>query len=163
MAEHRGYGPRALAALLPKAAEPAARRRGFSAVEIVTRWTEIVGPALAAESMPEQLSFPRGARAGGTLGIVASGSVSLEIQHLEPVILERINTYFGYAAVARIALIQGQVRSPRRRPAARAPAPPDASRQREIESSTEAIERDELRAALRRLGRAVDGARTGPK
>ena len=110
MAEYRGRGPRALAAVLPKVAEPAVRKRGFSAVEIITGWAEIAGPALAADSMPEQLVFPRGARTGGTLHVVASGAVSLEIQHMAPVIVERINTYFGYAAVARIALIQGQAR-----------------------------------------------------
>jgi hypothetical protein len=161
--EKRGHGPRALAALLPRVAEPAARKRGFSAVEIVTRWAEIVGPALAADSMPEQLTFPRGARAGGTLQVVASGAVSLEIQHLAPAIVERINTYFGYAAVARIALIQGQVRRAQPPAATPEPAPLDEARRREIESSTAGIEQDGLRRALRRLGHAVGAAGIGAK
>lgn len=159
MSANRGRGPRALAAVLPKVAEPALRRRGFSAVEIMTRWGDIVGPAMAAESMPEQLTFPRGARTGGTLNVVASGAVSLEIQHMEPMILERINTYFGYGAVARIALIQGQVRPEAdTRTAAAPPAALDANRRREIESSIRDIEVDELRLALRRLGIAVGTA-----
>ncbi len=163
MTEKRGHGPRALAALLPKIAEPAVRKRGFSAVEIVTRWTEIVGPALARDSAPEQLAFPRGARAGGTLSIVASGAVSLKLQHLEPVIVERINTFFGYAAVARIALIQGQVQRAERPETRPSPLPIDEGRVREIESNTAHIERDELRLALRRLGNAVSSARSGTK
>jgi hypothetical protein len=43
------------------------------------------------------------------------------------------------------------------------PAPLDDARRREIESSTRDIQLDELRLALRRLGRAVDAARTGVK
>ncbi len=102
-----GKGPRALAIVLPKVAEAALRKRGFSAVEIITNWREIVGPELADEASPDRLAFPRGARSQGTLHVTAPGAVALEIQHLEPLIIERINTYFGYGAVCRIAVTQG--------------------------------------------------------
>jgi len=165
MAAQRAHGPRALAALLPKVAAPALRRRGFSAVEIVTNWAEIVGPALAGESAPERLSFAHGARSGGTLHVRASGSIALEMQHLAPIIVERINTCFGYAAVARLALVQGPVRvlpadAPRRDPP---PPPLDADRLGRIESSTSDIQPEELRDALRRLGISVGTARSGSK
>ena len=164
MAAQRAHGPRALAALLPKVAAPALRRRGFSAVEIVTTWAEIVGPALAGESAPERLSFAHGARSGGTLHVRASGSIALEMQHLAPIIVERINTCFGYAAVARIALVQGPVEARRRTVRRRPPPPPlDADRLRAIESSTSDIGSEPLRAALRRLGTAVGTARSRPK
>jgi hypothetical protein len=164
-ANRSGHGPRALAALLPKVAAPALRRRGFSAVEIVTNWTEIVGPALARETAPERLSFPQGARSGGTLHVRASGPIALELQHLAPVVIERINICFGYAAVARIAMIQAPV--PVRSGAARgraSPAPPlDTGRLRKIESSTSGIGPEPLRHALRQLGKAVETAWNRPK
>jgi hypothetical protein len=165
MTAKRAHGPRALAALLPKVAAPALRRRGFTAVEIVTNWTEIVGPVLAQETAPERLSFPQGARSGGTLHVRASGSIALELQHLAPVIVERINICFGYAAVARIALIQAP--GPARPDVARRQAPPapplDADRLRKIESSTGDIGPEPLRHALRQLGKAVETAWNRPK
>ena len=175
MTVKRAHGPRALAALLPRVAAPALRRRGFSAVEIVTNWAAIVGPVLAAETAPERLSFPparpqpprrgegpRGAR-GGTLHVRAAGPIALEIQHLAPVIVERINICFGYPAVDRLVLIQGPVRraaAPSRKPPAQ---PLNERRLREIESSTGAIGPGPLRDALRRLGRAVGTAAGRPE
>jgi len=147
-----GKGPRALAALPAKIAEPAVRRQGFSAIEVVTRWPEIVGESLAESCTPERISYPRGARMDGTLHVSASGAMALELQHMEPVLIERINNFCGYRAVGKIAIKQAQpVR--RRKPAARRlPAPPDAARLAQIESQTEKISDDELRKALTRLG-----------
>ena len=152
--------PRAIAAVLPKVAEPALRKRGFSAVEIITNWSEIVGPELAQDTSPDRLAFPRGARNQGTLHVTAPGAVALEIQHLEPIIVERINTYFGYGAVNRIALTQGavhkkpksKIRTPEK------PRPVNPARQAEIETRTQDIESDVLRDALRELGQSVAAA-----
>lgn len=147
-------GPRALAALLPKVAGPALRRRGFAAVELVARWPEIAGATLARDSTPERLSFPGSARTGGTLRVRASGSMALELQHLEPLILEKINFYFGYNAVERITIVQGP---PRKAPPP--PPPPPApltpAEAIEIESQTATIGQEQLRGALNRLGKAV--------
>ena len=59
----RRHGLRALAAALPAIAGKAFGRRGFAEAGIITDWAAIVGPALAAESLPVKLSFPRGQRA----------------------------------------------------------------------------------------------------
>jgi len=152
-----GKGPRALAAVLPKVAEAALRKRGFSAVEIITNWREIIGPELADETSPDRLTFPRGARSQGTLHVTAPGAVALEIQHLEPLIIERINTYFGYGAVCRIALTQGPAR---KRPGVKKkapanPRPVNAIRRAEIDASTSDISSEQLRDALRELGKSV--------
>jgi hypothetical protein len=139
------------------------RRRGFASVEIVTGWPSIVGTALAAESSPERLSFPPGKRLDGTLHVRASGPLALEIQHLEPVILDRINTYFGYRAVARITLAQGPRPARRDAPAPPAPRPPDPARRAAVEQQTRDIGDAELRGALNRLGEAVDPGKPGKR
>ena len=77
----KSKGPRALAAVLPKIAEPALRKRGFAAAEIVTHWLSILGPTLTRECIPERLSYPKNDRAERILFIRASGSAALEIQH----------------------------------------------------------------------------------
>lgn len=146
--------------MLPKAAEPALRKRGFSAVEIITNWREIVGPDLADDASPDRLTFPRDARSQGTLQVAAHGAVALEIQHLEPLIIERINTYFGYGAVCRIALTQGTARHrpPSEPKSAMAPKPVNSIQKAEIEAKTRHISPEGLRSALRGLGESIEAA-----
>lgn len=161
--ERRGRGTRALAALLPKIAAPAVRRRGFSAAEIVTRWDAIVGPALAVDCVPERISFAHGARMDGTLHILAFGPLALELQHMEPVLVERINTFCGYRAIARIAIKQTARRPRRTRAVRQPPSAPDLARIADIESRTGTIGDEALRTALNRLGAAVSAGKSSAK
>ena len=161
--QHGGKGPRALGALLPKIAEPAVRKRGVTAVGLGTRRDETVGAALAADCSPERISFPQGARMDGTLNIVASGSMALELQHMEPVLVERLNNFCGFRAVARIAIKQASHRV-RKRAVARPALPPlDAAKSAMIESRTGKIADENLRNALNRLGGALEIHRNAPK
>ena len=109
---------------------------------------------LAAETRPINLSFPRGARVDGTLQIRVTSAFSTELQHLAPLVIERINRYFGYGAVQRLVLSQGPViRPPRNK---RRPLPdPGPEAVRRLETRVAAIEDEELRAALAGLGRQV--------
>jgi len=152
---NRRSGMRALAAMLPRVAGTALRRRGFTEAKVVTDWGEIIGAELARQTMPERLSFPHGAESGGTLRIRASGPLALELQHLEPLVIDRINRYFGYPAVARLAFVQAPPAAAERRP--KTPALPamtaeDATR---LTDTLADIEDEALRAALQRLGRSV--------
>jgi hypothetical protein len=142
--------------MVPRVASPALRRRGFAEARVVTDWPDIIGPELARETMPERLTFPRGAEGGGgTLRIRASGPLALELQHLEPLVLERINRYFGFAAVARLAFVQAPVIHTPRRPTRVAPPALSAEESQRLGTALENIESESLRAALARLGRAV--------
>lgn len=106
---------RAVADIVPAVGGKAFRRFGFTQAALVGRWAEIVGEQYAAHSAPDSLSFPPGKRAGGTLGIVCAGPFAITLQHVEPQIIERVNRFFGYAAVARIALKHGDLPKRRRR------------------------------------------------
>ena len=113
----RGGGLRRLPDLLGKVLDPASRRRGLAEVGVLTDWPSIVGADLAARCQPVKLTGS-GER-GGTLHVHVAGAAALELQHSEPQLLERINGYFGYRAVARLRLIQAPLARPRR---ARPPA-----------------------------------------
>lgn len=81
--------------------------RGFITVDILTKWPEIAGEEIACFSWPECIDFKRGEKNNGTLFLnVVSGACALELQHREKFILDKVNTYFGYAAVARLKIIQ---------------------------------------------------------
>jgi len=153
--DRRGHGATALARLLPRIAGKALRRRGFVETAVVTRWADIVGDALARDAAPERIRFPRGRHAGGVLHVRVDGASALELQHQAPVIVERVNAFFGYPAVARLALVQAPL-PPRDEPAPRrVPAALDAGSEAALAGEVDGVADDGLRAALLRLGRAI--------
>ncbi len=155
----REFGsPRAIGALTAKLVAKPLGKRGFAAASLVAGWPAIVGETLASGTLPLRVAFARGARTQGVLHLrVASGALALQLQHLEPLILERVNVHFGHAAVSRLALTQGPVpRRAVRRPAA---PPPEAPLDAALAQRIEAVPDAELRDALAGLGRLLAGAR----
>lgn len=106
----RRHQIRSIGAAVEKITRPLFGARGFGAASIVTQWEAIVGPVIARATLPERIAYRAGERAQGTLHLrVASAGLALELQHLEPQLIERINSHFGYRAVARVRLVQGPV------------------------------------------------------
>lgn len=131
----------------------ALRAKGFAQVEVVKRWREIVGPELAKASVPLRLRFPKGERLDGTLVVRVEGAFAPLLAHRQHHIVERVNSHFGYSAVARLALEQGPViRKPRPIQLKRALTPEEQER---IDALVGEDGESEVRAALRRLGHAV--------
>lgn len=150
-----------LAVTLPKVTRRTLGRHGLAEGGLVTDWVAIVGATIAERSLPLRLSFTGGERREGTLHVRVSGALALELQHLEPQILERINGYFGYRAVGRLRIHQGPVPNlpePRRPPMAATSAEAEA----EIGSQIAAVEDEALREALRSLGRGLRSVRRRP-
>ena len=145
-------GLRAVATSVDKIVRPIWRKRGLAETSLVADWPAIVGPDLANQSHPQRLVRRRG-DSDGTLHLVVAGPLALELQHLAPQVIERINTYFGYRAVARISLHQGPIkRPPRPTPAPRElPEPPGLAERLVF------VEDPDLRRALHGLGRAILG------
>lgn len=155
----RGGPARAVADLLPAVGGAAFKRYGFVQAGIVTRWAEIVGRQYAGVSTPESIRFPPGRKAEGVLTVTVKGAHAAMMQHIAPEIVERVNRFFGYAAVARLTLKQGMV-APRGSRAAprslRSIAPPAA-----LGPGLRAIADPELRAVLSALAAGV-AATHGP-
>ena len=155
----RSGGVRPIAASVPKIAAKAIGRRGFAEASLITDWDTVVGPELAAASQPVKLGFPPGERANGTLHIRVQGGVATELQHLEPLVVERINGHFGYGAVARLKLIHAPIGRRPPRKAERTPPAVDAAGRERLDSLLADVEDPEIRRALERLGgRLLDRA-----
>ena len=131
-------------------------KQGFAARELVTRWAQIAGPEIAAHAEPLKMQWPRPVEGQpqepATLVLRVEGPAALEIQHKSDVILERVNRFFGWSAVGRLALRQAPL-SRRDRPAP--PRPPDAKAVDDVAQTLSAVEDEELRAALARLGASI--------
>lgn len=146
-------GPSKVSDLLGGAAGAAFRRYGFAEARLVTHWRALVGESLGTRTLPIRMRFPQGQRQGATLYIRAGGPAALEVQHLAPQIIERINGFFGYGAVAALRLEQGPVEG-----LSRPPCPPATSASVD-DPALEAIADERLRRALARLQAALRARR----
>lgn len=155
-APRRGHG-RALADLLPEIGGAAFRKFGFVQSSIIGRWPEIVGARFAAASMPESLRFPRGQKQDGTLHLIVKPAYGPMMQHVVPEIIERVNRFFGYRAVARVKLRHGAVTPPADGRPAKAP-PSLKPIPLELGDSLRDIGDPELRTVLESLARSLSNS-----
>ena len=84
------------------------RRFGFVQSAIVSRWSEIVGERYAKVSSPESIRFPAGRKTNGALTLLVEGAHGPLLQHLSPLIIERVNRFFGHQAIDRVVFRQGK-------------------------------------------------------
>ena len=99
----RGNGPKLLLHGIDEAIVPSCRKHNFAQRSIMSEWSYIVGSRLASISIPISLNFSRYDDRGGVLICgLANASHTLLLQMQGGIIIERINTYFGYKAVDKI-------------------------------------------------------------
>lgn len=144
--------PRAISRTLAKVTRPVLEKRGAAFAALVAGWPDIVGARFADDTALERLAQPRGG-GPGVLHLRVTPALALELQHLAPQLIERINAFLGHRAVERLAFVQRPmaIRPPRR------PGPdrPDALRLRAAESAAAAIDDPELRQIMTRFGSRV--------
>jgi hypothetical protein len=148
--EVRG-GFRAVGVAVSKLATPIVAGRGSGIlVRLKAEWAAIVGPDWA------EVTWPTGLGRDGVLKLRAASGAALELQHRAPLMIERINLFFGRSVITRLALVQGPLPlapvlpAPLIRPLA--PREADA-----LDEKLSEVGDSELRAALAKLGKAVSG------
>ncbi|MCZ8316590.1 DciA family protein [Phreatobacter sp.] len=156
----RPRGPRPLADIAAAPIGEALKQAGFAATEVVTRWDEIVGEDLARRSAPVKIAWPRrpadhAEPEPGTLHVRVEAPFALEIQHLTPVIVERVNAFMGWRCVAAVRLTQIPLQA-KRKPKAEPRQPADEAR---LGAVAAGFEDPALKEVILRFGRAVGGAR----
>jgi hypothetical protein len=156
-------GAKAVGAFAARVTAKAFEDHGLSHATLLADWPAIAGNELAQFTQPERLVWPRRAEAapdgpgtkhasqGATLVLRVEGPRAIEIQHIAPQLIERLNTYLGFGAIARIRIEQ----APLSAPANENPKPggfEEAGAAYLADDLTE-IDDEGLRAALARLGR----------
>jgi hypothetical protein len=173
MAPPRSYrtpykGPKtfALADLTAKAMDPVLAKQGFGAADIILNWEDIVGERLARYCEPVKLQWPArpakgepgtGERGMGqepaSLVVRVEGGFAIELQHVSPLVIERVNSHLGWRCIGRLLLRQGPIGhsrpAPRRKPIDDPAARAEAARQ------SAGVEDEALRSALTRLGSRI--------
>jgi hypothetical protein len=152
-ASERRPGFRAAGASLQRVVGPIVARHGGGVLaRLKSEWATIVGPELAAYTWPESLGRD------GALKLRVASVKALELQHRAPLVIERINLFFGRAAVTRLSLTQAPL------PLAPPPAPHQAGRTlaageaAALDRQLADVASPELREALDRLGRRIIAA-----
>ena len=151
---------RALSEIVPEIGGAAFRRFGFVQSAVVSRWPEIVGQRYAGVCSPESIRFPAGKRSDGVLTLSVEGAHAPMMQHVAPALIERVNRFFGYPAVARLQIRQGAAQ-PRPKPIAKA-APPSL-KPVELGDSLRAVGDPELRAVLESLAEGLSFTTGAPR
>jgi hypothetical protein len=151
----RALRARAVSEMLPEIGGAAFRRFGFVQSSVVSRWQEIVGERFAGISAPESIRFPPGKKSQGVLTLIVDGAHAVTMQHVAPEIIERVNRFFGYTAVARLHVRQGLVEIARTKRRGAAPAKPVRPIAAELGDSLRSIDDPELRMCLEALARGI--------
>jgi hypothetical protein len=85
---------------------------------------------------------------GAVLTIRVEGAMALELQHLAPQIIDRLNGYYGHAAIGRLNIIQGPVGTIASPLAVQSP---DEEEVEQLAATYEEITHPRLKRALARL------------
>ncbi|MBL8677396.1 MAG: DUF721 domain-containing protein [Alphaproteobacteria bacterium] len=154
MKHNNKFGPVRLGLFTQRLVKPVFKNRGLMEGRIITHWPQIVGEKFAHISFAEKITFPKGKRSEGTLHLNVTSSGALLFQYAQDLILERVNTFFGYKALSKLRMIhdlklQREVKTP---------STPKILTEEEkawLKKQTEGVEDSELQAYLQRLGEAV--------
>lgn len=150
---------RPVGTFVPKLTRTAFEKFGFSTAALLTDWAQIVGPQLAQTTAPDRIRWPKtveqdiaggrsGPRGGATLHISVEPARALDVQYKTQLIIDRINSYFGYRAVADLRIVQARVAVTPPPLPARPRVPVAAS---DLDPMIGTIADEGLRAALERM------------
>jgi hypothetical protein len=155
----RGF--EAASGLLADRIRQAGEKRGFAVARLLTHWAEVAGEDLARVTRPVKVGYGREGF-GATLTLLTSSAHAPMVQMQLPLLRDRVNACYGYAAIARITLTQtapvgfaeGQAAFTPAPKATRAPADDPALATRAAEAAT-GVRDDGLRDALAQLAQNI--------
>lgn len=152
-----------LAELVDGCLAEAASSQGFARASLLMAWPDIVGERLSWRAAPVKIEWPRrhpgadGPPPPATLVVRVESAFALELQHLAPVLVERVNAHLGWRCIGRIMLRQGPL--PQRESTKRPALVVDPAAAGRVAGAVANVEDDSLRGALTRLGEAVTAIR----
>jgi hypothetical protein len=137
-----------------KIVKPVFKARGLMEGKIITNWPQIVGEKFARLALAEKITFPRGKKTEGTLYLSVTSAGALLLQYAQDLILEQVNTYFGYKALSTLRMTHGFI-PPEESPPPLPPQPLSQEDKEWLEGQMGGINDQELKGCLERLGEAV--------
>ncbi len=159
-AKRRRYrGPQQVADVVSGILNPVMQQRAGMTTQLVMIWQDIAGANHSAYTRPEKLEWPRAygdddAFKPATLIIACDGARAVYLQHDTAMIIGRVNTFFGFAAVDRVKIVQKPVVAVSAVSRKKPPVLNSAGEKR-LNRLLADVDDEELRAALKKMGRGV--------
>ncbi|CAN1561762.1 Protein of unknown function DUF721/UPF0232 [Paracoccaceae bacterium] len=155
----RGFEP--AFGLMKDPVRMAGETRGFAVTRLLTHWAEVAGTELASKTRPVKVSYGREG-IGATLTLLVKSTEAPMVQMALPVLKDRVNAVYGYAAVSHIHLTQTAPTGFAEGQADFAPAPkaaavtkPDPANRAQAQAATEKVADPDLRTALELLAQNI--------
>lgn len=144
---------------------PSLAARGFAESSIIAVWPEIVGSRLALYSRPLKIEWKGKKRKTSYddrhepahLIVLIESAFAVEMQHMAPTIIERINRHYGWRCVQKLILKQGSVA--RQLPPPKPARTLNAEQKQHLQDTLKDVPNERLRKALENLGEAVLSSR----
>lgn len=157
--EHRRRGFEPAFGLMKDAVRVAGESRGFAVARLLTHWGDVAGEEMARKTRPVKISYGKGGM-GATLTLLVKASEAPMVQMALPVLKERVNAVYGYAAINHIHLTQtaptGFAEGQAEFTAAPKAAPePDPEVQAQAAKAASAVADPALRTALEQLAQNI--------
>ena len=157
-------GPQQISELVSGVLNPLMQQRAGMTMQLVMAWEEIAGHIHADYTRPEKLEWPRQISDDepfmpATLCIACESARAIYLQHETGMIIERVNSFFGFNAIDRIKIVQKSVQTtekPRRRP----PTQLDPQQQKRLSDLVNSVEDEKLKQALSKMGKGVFSERS---
>jgi len=149
------FGLKPLSRLVAGIATPICQRAGFSQASIILDWDKIVPAAFSQFCQAIKVTFPTHKKSQGVLHIRVPSAMALAISYQTPQILERVNTYYGYQAIAKITIHQGPLVAKTRPLAQPLEKETDPEQCVAVRAMVATLPPGELREALQSLGMHV--------
>lgn len=148
--------PKTLSQVIEPLTRPVFKAQGPSVARLLLEWPGIVGNELASHTHPEKITFPRGKKTDGCLTIAVENGFATDIQHIQPLILERLATYSGHKGINRLAIKPAFIApsSTSKKPKSAPPLAPTSVKM------TENVTDNELKEALTSLAKTLSGQTT---
>jgi hypothetical protein len=161
-AERRQRGFEPAFGLVKDPVRAAGEARGFAVARLLTHWAEVAGSELSARTRPVKISYGRGEGAGfgATLTLLVKSTEAPMVQMSLPMLKDRVNAVYGYAAISHIHLTQtapigfaeGQAEFT---PAPKPAKPKDPAIAARAQTAAEGVEDQGLRSALEQLAQNI--------
>lgn len=157
--DHRMRGFEPAFGLMKDAVRTAGESRGFAVARLLTHWAEVAGEEMARKTRPVKIGYGKGGM-GATLTLLVKSSEAPMVQMALPVLKERVNAVYGYAAISHIHLTQTAATGFAEGQAEFAPAPkaqemPDPATTAKAHAAAEGVSDPTLRSALEQLAQNI--------
>ncbi|MFZ4761330.1 MAG: DUF721 domain-containing protein [Alphaproteobacteria bacterium] len=165
----RRYSMVNMAILAPKLVGKAVGKKAAGLGAVFIYWFDIAGAEIAKECRPKKLDKGRsmgGGKPPVTLILEASSAAIPQLQMQLPMLLQRVNAYFGFQAITQIKLVHGVIEEdnrPQWPTTWEEKAPTYTGKTTALLTNLAPNLPDELQQAFQRLGNAVLAREKGQK